>query len=244
MPLFVSIQGLAPPTDRCCYLSYLDASRSVTSGAKRLSKPSWCDAQRGEHGWRISLNDVALAFTWLTCTCFGSFSNHGNLSHPGQHPVSIGLASDQSIIKRVIFIGTKHGKGFCKDSCGCLLNFPTFPKDQHGSRVDVSIDCLIDNVSSPWSQSTCLEFHIAKVRVPQLLLKLPWSCWLGFYTCSSLMRKIVSLQAARTTAIKGAKKAGSCAFLDHCRQLPRSSSRRRGGGGGGGCFGLKSSSIS
>ena len=94
--------------------------------------------------------------------------------------MSIGLASDQAIIERIIFTGTKHGKGFCKDSCGCLLNFPTFPKDQHGSTVDVSIECLFDNVSSPCSQSTCLEFHIAKVRVPQLLLKLPWSCWLGF----------------------------------------------------------------
>lgn len=147
--------GLDLPTDRCCSM-FRGVRQVVPSGSQSLRRamPSVFSMDEGLHWMIIS---CTVFFTGLTCTCRGSFSNCGNLSHPGQHPVSIGLASDGIIntLDTVSLQPLNMAKGFdCKDSCGCLLNFPTFLKD--------IIECLMDTVRSPWSRWTCLEFPHCK----------------------------------------------------------------------------------
>lgn len=96
----------------------------VPSGSQSLrgAMPSAFSMDEGFH-WMI----LHCIFHMTYLTCHGSFSNCGNLSHPGQHPVSIGLASDQ-IINTLSLQPLNVAKGFdCKDSCGCL-QLPHLPK--------------------------------------------------------------------------------------------------------------------
>lgn len=142
----ICIDAVGPPhpTFRCCW-TFPGVRQVVPSGPQSLcsAMPSVKSMDEGVDGWCCTV-----CLIWLSCTG-GSFSNCGNLWHPGQHPVLIGLAGYQLIIT-LSPQPLNMARGFdCNDCYGCLLNFPTFPTDQHGSTVDVSIECLMDTVRSP-----------------------------------------------------------------------------------------------
>lgn len=92
----ICIDAVGPPhpTFRCCWM-FPGVRQVVPSGPQSLRgpMPSLKSMDERVDGWCCTV-----CLTWLGCTGYGSFSTCGNLWHPGQHPVLIGLAGYQLII--------------------------------------------------------------------------------------------------------------------------------------------------